>query len=184
MNRDETKQLIINKLEAKGLKHRKDFTISQQHGGYSRMFNVTLKNINYSLNYVRSLVASCESYECDEYTGEILSGGNTFIDVQYAYDKTSTDYLNILESYAINNYLDEATSLLNIDNDILINNSVILLKNINNINIYYIKNKIPQIRITKKNKTYDPLSIINYPDNKRLAVALARAYLNHYNLAD
>lgn len=177
----DTKQLIINALENKGLKHRKDFTISRKWGGYSEIFNVTLKNIKYSIKEIERIVATLESYDRDEYTGEILSGGNTFIDVKYAYAKNSEDHLNILQSYAKDNYIDEAIKLLNIDNEILLTNSCILLKKINNINIYYIKvDHITQLRIIKDGD-YSAISTLNYPDAMSLAIALARANLGHYS---
>jgi len=37
---------------------------------------------------IEQLAKGYENYECDEVTGEILSGGNTFVFVNYAYGLT------------------------------------------------------------------------------------------------
>lgn len=46
---------------------------------------VTIKDSNIKLEDIENLVKKYENYRTDEITGEILSGGNTFVFVQYDY---------------------------------------------------------------------------------------------------
>lgn len=46
---------------------------------------LTIKDLAIDIKEIEQLAKGYESYERDEFTGEILSGGNTFVFVNYAY---------------------------------------------------------------------------------------------------
>lgn len=64
----------------------KNISIRHSYFGYSDGFNVTIKDININRKKVEHLLNKFESIDRDERTGEILAGGNTYIDVYYDYE--------------------------------------------------------------------------------------------------
>lgn len=54
------------------------------------MLRVTVRDEAVSLAKVRSIVADLENVRYDQATGEILAGGNTFLDVRYTEDIVAT----------------------------------------------------------------------------------------------
>lgn len=46
---------------------------------------LTIKDLAIDIKEIEQLAKGYKSYERDEFTGEILSGGNTFVFVNYAY---------------------------------------------------------------------------------------------------
>lgn len=64
----------------------KNISIRHSYFGYSDGFDVTIKDININRKKVEHLLNKYESIDRDERTGEILAGGNTYIDVYYDYD--------------------------------------------------------------------------------------------------
>ena len=50
---------------------------------------LTIKDLAIDIKEIEQLAKGYESYERDEFTGEILSGGNTFVFVNYAYGLTA-----------------------------------------------------------------------------------------------
>lgn len=46
---------------------------------------ITIKDLAIDIKEIEQLAKGYESYERDEFTGEILSGGNTFVFVNYDY---------------------------------------------------------------------------------------------------
>lgn len=71
--------------------------VLKEHGYNNRKVGVrydghaiwlTIKYLAIDIKEIEQLVKGYESYECDEVTGEILSGGNTFVFVNYAYGLT------------------------------------------------------------------------------------------------
>ena len=70
----------------------------KEHGHSSRKVGVrydgyaiwlTIKDLDIDIKEIEQLAKGYESYERDEFTGEILSGGNTFVFVNYAYGLTA-----------------------------------------------------------------------------------------------
>lgn len=81
MNSKELKQYFKeNGIETKNI------SIRHSYFGYSDGFDVTIKDISISRKKVEHLLKKYESIDRDERTGEILAGGNTYIQVSYDYD--------------------------------------------------------------------------------------------------
>lgn len=79
MTTKERVQAIRNTLKSNGYSNRQ---ISVTNDG---AIWVTIKDSNIKLEDIENLVKKYEHYYADEATGEILSGGNTFVFVQYDY---------------------------------------------------------------------------------------------------
>lgn len=71
---------IRKALKEHGYNNRK---VSVRYDGYAIW--LTIKNLAIDIKEVEQFAQGYESYERDEFTGEILSGGNTFVFVDYAY---------------------------------------------------------------------------------------------------
>ena len=76
---------IRNILKKAGYKLR-DFSIRSRDCGYSDETRIHVKNLSIKTKEIENLVKGFEEVERDEYSGEILSGGNTYIFVDYDYD--------------------------------------------------------------------------------------------------
>lgn len=60
----------------------RDYSLRRDHGDYS----ITVKNPKIGLDALREYFKQYESIRYCEYSQEILSGGNTFVSVQYQWD--------------------------------------------------------------------------------------------------
>lgn len=81
MNSKELKQYLKeNGIETKNV------SIRHSYFGYSDGFDVTIKDISIGRKEVEHLLKKYESIDRDEMTGEILAGGNTYVNVDYDYD--------------------------------------------------------------------------------------------------
>ena len=101
----------------------KDISVREQNGGYNETFYITLKSPYINTKDIDKVVAKYQSYETDERTGEILSGGNVFI---------FTKFGDGVYNEVIQNHLVEANELINKFNEttsaIRLNDKIILMK--------------------------------------------------------
>nr|DAM77757.1 MAG TPA: Head-to-tail joining protein W (GpW), fast protein folding, downhill [Caudoviricetes sp.] len=75
---------IRQALKEHGYNNRK---VGVRYDGYAIW--LTIKDLAIDIKEIEQLAKGYESYERDEFTGEILSGGNTFVFVNYAYGLTA-----------------------------------------------------------------------------------------------
>ncbi len=75
---------IRQALKEHGYNNRK---VGVRYDGYA--IGLTIKDLAIDIKEIEQLAKGYESYERDEFTGEILSGGNTFAFVNYAYGLTA-----------------------------------------------------------------------------------------------
>lgn len=75
---------IRQALKEHGYNNRK---VCVRYDGYAIW--LTIKDLAIDIKEIEQLTKGYESYERDEFTGEILSGGNTFVFVNYAYGLTA-----------------------------------------------------------------------------------------------
>lgn len=75
---------IRKALKEHGYSNRK---VGVRYDGYAIW--LTTKDLAIDIKEIEQLAKGYESYERDEFTGEILSGGNTFVFVNYAYGLTA-----------------------------------------------------------------------------------------------
>lgn len=75
---------IRQALKEHGYNNRK---VGVRYDGYAIW--LTIKDLAIDIKEIEQLAKGYESYERDEFTGEILSGGNTFVFVNYAYGITA-----------------------------------------------------------------------------------------------
>lgn len=75
---------IRQALKEHGYSNRK---VGVRYDGYAIW--LTIKDLAIDIKEIEQLTKGYESYERDEFTGEILSGGNTFVFVNYAYSITA-----------------------------------------------------------------------------------------------
>lgn len=75
---------IRQALKEHGYSNRK---VGVRYDGYA--ICLTIKDLAIDIKEIEQLTKGYESYERDEFTGEILSGGNTFVFVNYAYGLTA-----------------------------------------------------------------------------------------------
>lgn len=71
---------IRQALKEHGYSNRK---VGVRYDGYAIW--LTIKDLAIDIKEIEQLAKGYESYERDKFTGEILSGGNTFVFVNYAY---------------------------------------------------------------------------------------------------
>lgn len=77
-----TKEKITAKIKELGYNSRQ-VSVRSRHAGYSSALLVTIRDASISINKIEEAIASFEKIDRCHLTGEILSGGNTFIDVEY-----------------------------------------------------------------------------------------------------
>lgn len=75
---------IRQALKEHGYNNRK---VGVRYDGYAIW--LTIKDLAIDIKEIEQLAKGYESYERDEFTGEILSGENTFVFVNYAYGLTA-----------------------------------------------------------------------------------------------
>ena len=92
MTSNDIKKYLATKLNAKP----SDFSVRKQDCLYSDAFYIYIKQAHININDVERLArAKFEQVDRDEHTGEILSGGNTFVFVDYdtqAYEQVSDQF--------------------------------------------------------------------------------------------
>ena len=74
---------VAEYLKSKGY-NRTKVSVKHEYCGYSDRYIVTVKDASIPLDDIKALVQKFSSVDRDERTGEILSGGNTYIHVNYS----------------------------------------------------------------------------------------------------
>lgn len=88
---------IKKDLKKKGYTSRQ-VSVTKRRGGFNVAIRLLIKDmLNVDLDFIDSIVKKYESFDRDERTGEILSGGNTFIFVEYDYSSINKDYADIMQ---------------------------------------------------------------------------------------
>ena len=64
----------------------KQVSVKSGNCGYSGYSHLTIKDMAVRIKEVKKAVRAFESVDYDEYSGEILQGGNTYIRVEYDYE--------------------------------------------------------------------------------------------------
>lgn len=88
MTDDERVKAIRTELKAHGYNSRR-VGVTLKYAGYSSVIRVTIKEKEIDKKEIESIAEKYKCYETDDRTGEILSGGNTFIRVSYDYRLTA-----------------------------------------------------------------------------------------------
>lgn len=88
---------IKKDLKKKGYTSRQ-VSVTKRRGGFNVAIRLLIKDmLNVDLDFIDSIVKKYESFDRDERTGEIFSGGNTFIFVEYDYSSINKDYADIMQ---------------------------------------------------------------------------------------
>lgn len=74
-----TKQSITTALKAAGY-NSKQVSVRNRHAGYSSALDITIRDPSVNFNVVEKIGKDHKHVHYDERSGEILSGGNTFVD--------------------------------------------------------------------------------------------------------
>lgn len=85
MTNKERSKAIREELKKAGYKT-SDFSIRSYDCGYSDASRIYIKNLTIDVSKIRDLLSKFRSVDYDEASGEILSGGNTYIIVDYDYE--------------------------------------------------------------------------------------------------
>lgn len=99
MQSKDIKKYLINNLNCKP----SDISVRKQKCMYSDAFNIEINQAHINIDDVEKLAKKFESVDRDERTDEILSGGNTYIFVEYsnkAYDQVTGQFNKNLQ-YAL-----------------------------------------------------------------------------------
>ena len=92
----EIAQKIRNEIKALGYTAKK-VSVRCNSCGYSDSIRITIKDIAIPEKAIVEIANKYESVRYDEYTGEILEGGNLYIFVEYDYDTVKNAYEPYLE---------------------------------------------------------------------------------------
>lgn len=85
MDCKEIAKKIREQLKVNGINN-KQVSVRSGIVGFSQEVNITIKDATIKFDMVDEMAHKYESIDYDEATGEILSGGNTYIDVSFSYD--------------------------------------------------------------------------------------------------
>ena len=83
MNGKELAKQIRKQIKEKLGYNSRQVSVRNRPGGYSTCILITVKSLDILLEPIEKLTNQHESYEYDQGTQEILSGGNTFIQVSH-----------------------------------------------------------------------------------------------------
>lgn len=64
----------------------KQVSVRSRYCGYSDATDITVKDLNCDIKAIEKACTKFESIDYDQYSGEILSGGNTYISVKWDYE--------------------------------------------------------------------------------------------------
>lgn len=88
---------IKKDLKKKGYTSRQ-VSVTKRRGGFSSAINILVKDmLNVDLGYIQDIVKKYQNIDKDERTGEILSGGNTYIFVEYDYSTLNKEYSGVMQ---------------------------------------------------------------------------------------
>ena len=85
MSNAERSKAIRDRIKAELGYNSRQVGIRSSYCGYSDETRVTVKDLSCDIDAIRKIAESFESIRYDEYSGEILSGANTYIFVEYDY---------------------------------------------------------------------------------------------------
>lgn len=68
---------------------RSQISVTKSSGRTSCMYTVSIKDVTIPMEKIEKIVQKYEEFDRDVRTGEILSGGNTFVRVEYDYNSIS-----------------------------------------------------------------------------------------------
>ncbi len=103
MSNAELSKKVQTMLKDKGIL-KKQYRIRVRYCGYSTSVNIYITDLVVRVCDVQLAICSLESIRRDEHSGEILSGGNTYVMVEYDY---------FVMSKAIDDYLPLASDIIN-----------------------------------------------------------------------
>lgn len=106
MQSKEIKKYIVTNLNCKS----SDISVRKQKCMYSDAFNIEINQAHINIDDVEKLAKRFESVDRDERTGEILSGGNTYIFVEYsnkAYDQVTGQFNKNLQNALVKKWLEK-----------------------------------------------------------------------------
>lgn len=112
MTNRELGNAIRKKIKALGYTS-KDVSVRVSDAGYETAVHIYIKNMAVNEQAVKGVAKSFEYIDRDERSYEILSGGNTFVFVEYDYDT---------KKEAINKYLEAAQEIMQKYKELTINN--------------------------------------------------------------
>ena len=99
--------VIKKEIVAKTILKSRQLSVREEFGGSSSVIRIVVKDEKFPLSVVEDIVAKYESIDRCEKTGEILSGGNTLITVNYAWDSVLSDDFESEISLAVPNFSTE-----------------------------------------------------------------------------
>lgn len=176
---------VADFLKTKGY-NRTKVSVKHSYYGYDDGYKVTVKDVSIPLEKIKELVLKFRSVDYDERSGEILSGGNTYVDVEY--DKNVVkDALNKYEK-KVNSVL--RACLMEIGSEVDIGNGIKIclpydgeLENLNpnDVDYNYVLSsgrRLDQVYMYRyKGKTYDTYQ----HGYKKLAILLAQLGVKPWN---
>lgn len=112
MTNRELGNAIRKKIKALGYTSR-DVSVRVSDAGYETAVHIYIKNMAVNEQAVKGVAKSFEYIDRDERSYEILSGGNTFVFVEYDYDTRKE---------AVNKYLEAAEEIMQKYKELTINN--------------------------------------------------------------
>ena len=90
----EIKKQLIEELKPK---RKRDISVKSGSCGYSSYIDVRLKNKELDLEKAEKIAYSFRKVDRCEVTGEILEGGNTYIDVAYQHGWRTSNSVEVFE---------------------------------------------------------------------------------------
>ena len=85
----EKAKIVRNKLKKELGYTNRQVSVRGRYCGYSAALDIVIKDFTADIRKIRSIAYEMEDIDYDEASGEILSGGNTYVHVEYDYKLTS-----------------------------------------------------------------------------------------------
>lgn len=82
----ERSKMIRDKIKAELGYNSRQVSIRSGDCGYSDYTKITVKDLSCDIDAIKQIAKSFESIRYDEYCGEILSGANTYINIEYDWE--------------------------------------------------------------------------------------------------
>lgn len=119
--KDELSDRIRQELKKAGYKVPSEISVRLlKKDAFSNRYDVTIKTFKVDKNDVEKIVKKYENVDYDERTGEILSGGNNYVFVQYDWDLKSKEEkrLEKMESEIIQKALEHQGEYVKVGNNL------------------------------------------------------------------